>query len=333
MLYDRPQMTAIIPQWEDSLKTLFTDPLSLLAYLNIAPSEVPWSLDKPFSLRVPLSFAKRMKKGDPDDPLLKQVLSVKLESQKNTQYSCDPLQEQDYNPLPGLLHKYRSRVLLTFAPTCAVHCRYCFRRHFPYENNNPGRKGWGNALEYIASHPEIMEVILSGGDPLMASDDSISLFLSDLEKIPHIKFLRFHTRLPVVIPERIHSGFAHMLSSHRFITTLVYHMNHAAEMTASIAEGVKILQAHHIRVLNQSVLLKGINDSVEALADLSVTLYSAGIIPYYIHLLDRVEGAAHFEVPLSHAKTLQIGLRNHLPGYLVPTFAKETPGAKSKVPL
>lgn len=330
-------MTAIIPQqqprWEEALKTLFTDPLSLLAYLHLSPTDVPWLLDKKFPLRVPLSFANRMKKGDPHDPLLKQVLSIDAESQKNIKYSCDPLQEQQYNPLPGLLHKYDSRVLLTFAPTCAVHCRYCFRRHFPYGENNPGRKGWADALAYIAAHPNVMEVILSGGDPLMASDESLALFLTELEKIPHVTLLRFHTRLPVVIPERIHPEFVAMLASYRFTTTLVYHMNHASEMTSSIVDGVTLLRAHHITVLNQSVLLKDINDSVESLKNLSLTLYSAGIIPYYVHLLDPVEGAGHFEVPLSHAKTLQNALRGLLPGYLVPTFVRETPGEKSKIPL
>lgn len=337
-------MTDIIPQvpekqqqprWQEALKTLITDPLSLLNYLEITPNDVPWQFDKAFPMRVPLSFAQRMKKGDPNDPLLRQVLSVSSENQKDPKFSPDPLQEQDkrYNPVPGLLHKYDSRVLLTFSPSCAVNCRYCFRRHFPYENNNPGRKHWNEALNYIASQPNIIEVILSGGEPLMASDENIAFFLESLSKISHVKLLRFHTRFPIVIPERINTEFAKMLSSFRFTTTLVYHTNHPNEIIPAIAEGVMILRAHNITVLNQCVLLKNVNDSVECLKNLSLALYTAGIVPYYVHLLDPVEGTAHFDIPVSDAKALQNSLRSELPGYLVPTFVREIPGERSKIPL
>lgn len=334
-------MNAIIPQlaikqqqsWQDALKTLFTDPLTLLTYLEISPDAMPWIKDQHFPLRVPLSFAERMKKGDPNDPLLRQVLSIDLESHENNTTSCDPLNEKNYNPLPGLLHKYDSRVLLTFAPSCAVHCRFCFRRHFPYQDNNPGRQGWQAALDYIASHPNIVEVILSGGDPLMASDDHIAEFLNALSAIAHVKYLRFHTRLPVVIPQRIDRSFVDMLAPFRFHTSLVYHINHPNEITLDIAAGVHQLRAQQIMVFNHTVLLKTINNDVDCLRKLSHDLYSAGILPYYLHLLDPVAGAAHFHVAKEEAKSLENALRQTLPGYLVPRFVQEIPGEKNKVPL
>lgn len=321
------------PSWQDALKNLFTDPLTLLAYLELSPESVSWIKDKNFPLRVPISFAERMKKGDPNDPLLRQVLSIDLESQKNVKSSCDPLNEKKYNPVPGLLHKYDSRVLLTFSPSCAVHCRYCFRRHFPYQENNPGRQGWQTALKYISDHPKITEVILSGGDPLMASDEHIAEFLEALSKISHIQLLRFHTRLPVVIPERINDAFVHMLARFRFRTSLVYHINHPNEITSTIAKGVQQLHAHQIMVFNQTVLLKEINDNIDCLKKLSFDLYAAGILPYYIHLLDPVEGGLHFEILKSEAKSLEKSLRETLPGYLVPRFVQEIPGEKNKIPL
>ena len=336
------EMNAIIPQlslkqqqpcWQSALKNLFSDPIELLNYLQINPLDVPWIKDFSFPLRVTYSFAKRMKKGDPNDPLLKQVLSIDLESQKNTPTSCDPLQEAQYNPLPGLLHKYDSRVLLTFAPSCAVHCRYCFRRHFPYSANNPGRQGWQKAIHYIASRPHIIEVILSGGDPLMATDEHIAEFLSELSTIPHVKILRFHTRLPVVIPSRINLSFTKMLSHFKFHTTLIYHINHPNEITPAIAQGVQLLRQIGVTVLNQSVLLKGVNDNVDCLKQLSLDLFGAGILPYYIHLLDPIEGAHHFSIPKSEAKQIESALRHQLPGYLFPRFVQEIGGEKSKTPL
>lgn len=326
-------ISQIPPRWQNALQDRFTDPLSLLHFLELLPSDVPYRIDPTFPLRVPRHFVQKMKKGDPHDPLLKQVLSTKMESQKNAKFTCDPLQEKNYNPLPGLLHKYPSRVLLTFTPSCAVHCRYCFRRHFPYEQNNPGQKGWLPIVEYIAHHPEIVEVILSGGDPLMANDEIIERFLTALSSLPHVKFLRFHTRLPVVIPERIHPTFVAMLKSFRFVTTMIYHINHPNEITPDIAEGVQQLHTHGIRVLNQSVLLKGINDTSDCLRSLSISLYSAGIMPYYIHLLDPVEGTSHFHCFLTHAKTLRKALQQQLPGYLVPRFVREIAGEKSKISL
>ncbi|MBS0288238.1 MAG: EF-P beta-lysylation protein EpmB [Proteobacteria bacterium] len=335
-------MKAIIPQppllqqsqtWQQALSEMVTCPHTLLTMLDLDPMTVPWQWDQGFPLRVSKSFISRMQKGNPFDPLLLQVLSTPIESQLDKAFSCDPLEESDYNPVPGLLHKYPSKVLLTFTSSCAIHCRYCFRRHFPYQSNNPGRKGWDSALDYIRSHNEIVEVILSGGDPLMANDESIKLFIQQLQNIPHIKILRIHTRLPVVIPERINHALISNLSSSRFSVVLVYHINHPNEIISSIAQGVLRLKQHNITVLNQSVLLKGVNDSLVCLKNLSISLFEAGILPYYVNLLDPVQGSKHFFVDIVKARQLQQDLRAALPGYLVPKFVQEMPHRLSKTAL
>lgn len=335
-------MPAIIPQpllkqqqlsWQNALSDMITDPLQLLSLLKLSPEEVAWQYDPHFPLRVTRSFVDRMNKGDPNDPLLKQVLTQPIESQKTKNYSFDPLQEAAVNPLPGLLHKFDSRVLLTFASNCAIHCRYCFRRHFPYEKNNPGRKGWGQTFEYIARHSNIVEVILSGGDPLLAQDKVLAQFLQQLNEISHVKIVRIHTRLPVVVPQRICSELLQIFKETRFKIVMVYHINHANEINSSIAEGVAQLKQQQITVLNQAVLLKGINDTSECLKSLSLKLFDAGILPYYVNLLDKVHGAGHFDVSLKTAKFLQQALREQLPGYLVPRFVQEVPQKRNKIPV
>lgn len=319
--------------WQTALKNLITSPEKLLARLNIAPELVPYAWDKQFPLRVTESYVARMKAGDPNDPLLRQVLSTKEESQLSSFSVPDPLEEKRFNPLPGLLHKFDNRVLLTFTSSCAIHCRYCFRRQFPYRENNPGKQGWPAILDYINQRKNIIEVILSGGDPLMASDDYLDEFLGLLSAIPHVKLLRFHTRLPVVLPERITATFISKMTQHRFTTSMIYHINHPNEITLEIAKGVQQLRAAGITVLNQAVLLKDVNDSEEVLHTLSLALYQAGILPYYMNLLDAVSGSDHFFVPRDTAKTLQNGLRKTLPGYLVPKFVQEIPHRPHKTPL
>ena len=321
------------PQWQQTLANLITDPHELLSLLDLKAEDIAWKWDKKFPLRVTHSFVNRMKKGDPNDPLLRQVLPLEQESQLSSGFSSDPLKESQSNPVPGLLHKYSSRVLLTFTSSCAIHCRFCFRRHFPYDENNPGRKGWPAILDYIANHPEIVEVILSGADPLMAQDEIIGEFIKKLEHIPHVQLLRFHTRLPVVIPERITVSFVKTIANSRFNTVMIYHINHPAEITPSIVKGVSLLKENNITVLNQTVLLKDVNDNIADLKELSFSLFKAGILPYYVHLLDPVEGASHFSVTQENASTLQLALRNSLPGYLVPQFVKEVPYEASKIPL
>ncbi|MFI4937688.1 MAG: KamA family radical SAM protein, partial [Candidatus Berkiellales bacterium] len=266
--------------WQQALSEMITSPEELLSLLEISPDEIAWQWDKKFPVRVSRSFVARMKVKDPNDPLLRQVLSLQTESRTSSKYSQDPLQEKSFNPVPGLLHKYPSRVLLTFSSSCGIHCRYCFRRHFPYAENNPGRQGWRDSLNYIQDHPEIIEVILSGGDPLMAQDKNIAEFLQALSAIEHIQLLRIHSRLPVVIPERINSDFIKIFNKVRFHTTIIYHINHPAEIIAEIALGVSALKQNNITVLNQSVLLKEVNDNIECLKTLSLDLFKAGILPY-----------------------------------------------------
>lgn len=319
------------PSWQQALRELITSPLELLEELGLSEKDIAWQWDKQFPLRVSRSFMNRMEKQNPDDPLLRQVLSSPLESQSSDIFSTDPLQEARYNPVPGLLHKYASRVLVTLTSSCAIHCRYCFRRHFPYQNNNPGRK-WDAIFTYLEDHPEVIEVILSGGDPLMAQDETLSSFIKGLSDIRHVELLRIHSRLPVVIPERITQDLLKALDS-RFYTTLVYHINHPQEMTDSIRHGAFALKKQNIQLLNQSVLLKGVNDNVLCLKNLSLALFKAGIMPYYVNLLDKVKGSEHFALPLQQAKTLQQALRQSLPGYLVPKFVKDLPRAECKIPL
>ena len=329
----QPALKQQQPLWQQRLQALITDPQTLLSLVEVSPTLLPWQLDKQFPLRVTPSFVARMKKGDPADPLLLQVLPVKTENQSVVGFSCDPLQEKQANPIPGLLHKYPSRALITLTPNCAIHCRYCFRRHFPYEQNTPGRKGWELIWDYLGQHSEIMEVILSGGDPLLATDDYIAQFLEGLANFSHIQLLRFHTRLPILIPERIYPDFLKRLPLQRFHTTFVYHINHSAELIPAISEGVQLLKTYGITVLNQSVLLKGINDNLACLKQLSLNLFKAGILPYYLHLPDAVKGTHHFAVSLTIAKQLAQALREALPGYLVPRFVQEIPHTLAKTPL
>jgi EF-P beta-lysylation protein EpmB len=332
-IIQQPSLTQQSLTWQQALSEMVTSPVDLLSRLELSLDDIPWQWDKDFPLRVSKSFIARMQKGNPYDPLLKQVLSLKIESQLDDNFSEDPLQESKYNPLPGLLHKFPSRVLLTFTSSCAIHCRYCFRRHFPYQSNNVGRKGWSQALEYIANHPEIVEVILSGGDPLMAQDAAINEFLQQLSLIPHVQLLRIHTRLPVVIPQRISMNLVKILHDCRFQVIVVYHINHPNEIIAAITQGVNSLKQQGITVLNQSVLLAGVNDDEQCLKTLSLDLFKSGIMPYYVNLLDSVHGASHFFVSHAKAKKLQQSLRENLPGYLVPKFVQEVPHRLSKTPI
>ena len=335
-------MKAIIPQpihlqqpvaWQQALKNLITSPEVLLARLELSPETIPFAWDRHFPLRVTESFVARMQKRNALDPLLRQVLSIPEESQLSSFSSPDPLEEKRYNPLPGLLHKFPDRVLLTFTSSCAIHCRYCFRRHFPYSHNNPGKKGWEPILDYIAQRPNIFEVILSGGDPLMATDDQLNQFLTALSALKHVTLVRFHTRLPVVLPERITPEFLAIFTDKPFTTSMVYHVNHPQEISPEITAGVAQLKQIGITVFNQSVLLKGVNDTADCLKQLSLQLFQAGILPYYVNLLDAVSGADHFFVPRHQARHLQKTLRQALPGYLVPRFVQEIPHHPSKTPL
>jgi EF-P beta-lysylation protein EpmB len=321
--------------WQEAMSDLLTDPEELLSLLQLDPSllEAARAAASLFPLRVPRGFVARMKKGDPDDPLLRQVLPLGAELVVVDDFSRDPLREAVVNPVPGLLHKYPSRVLVTLTSACAVHCRYCFRRYFPYEDNNPGRVGWGQIIDYIQSDERINEVILSGGDPLSVSDNLLRQFTDKLAQVPHVNRLRIHTRLPIVLPERITDEFMQWSQDLPMRLVIVVHVNHAQEISADVAAVLNRLRAAGITLLNQSVLLKGVNDDTKALAALSEALFACGVLPYYLHVLDKVEGAAHFDIPLNAARHIHAELATVLPGYLLPRLVCETPGAMSKTLL
>ncbi|CAM3597247.1 EF-P beta-lysylation protein EpmB [Rouxiella silvae] len=321
--------------WLHQLGDVITDPdelLTLLALNDHAQLQQGREARRLFPLRVPRAFVARMRSGDPQDPLLLQVLTAREEFIAAPGFSTDPLDEQK-SVVPGLLHKYRNRALLLVKGSCAVNCRYCFRRHFPYQENQGNKNNWSQALEYIRTQPELDEIIFSGGDPLMAKDHELDWLISELEGIPHIKRLRIHTRLPVVIPARITEGLCQRLSDSRLQVLMVTHINHANEIDDALRESMTRLKNSGVTLLNQSVLLRGVNDCVETLAALSNALFDAGIMPYYIHVLDKVQGAAHFMVNDDEARVLIKGLLSRVSGYMVPTLTREIGGEPSKTPL
>ncbi|MGA8708906.1 MAG: EF-P beta-lysylation protein EpmB [Steroidobacteraceae bacterium] len=317
--------------WQRLLAQAVTDPHELLRLLELDPEPILAVLPAAaaFPLRVPRGFVRRMRRGDSNDPLLLQVLPRALELAERPGFSPDPLAEGAAVRAPGLLQKYFGRALLITTGACAVHCRYCFRREYPYAEAEQGGR-WQAALQTIAADPSIEEVILSGGDPLSLSDARLQQLSAALRAIPHVRRLRLHTRTPVVLPERVDDGLAGWLESLPWPTVIVLHANHANEIDASVRIAAARLRAAGATVLNQSVLLAGINDSLEALEALSHALWSAQVLPYYLHLLDRVRGTAHFEVTESRARVLVAQLAARLPGYLVPRLVRETAGAPAK---
>ena len=314
---------------------MVTDPAELLALLELGPQwlAAARAAARLFPLRVPRGYVARMAKNDPMDPLLRQVLPLAEENQCHAGYSWDPVGDLPAAVAPGVLHKYAGRVLLTATGACAVHCRYCFRRHFPYGEANAAADHWQGALAHIAADASIGEVILSGGDPLVLSDRKLSEFAQGLARIAHVRRLRIHTRLPIVLPERVNSELLDWLADPRFQAVVVVHANHAHEIDSDVRAACAHLKGAGITLLNQSVLLRGVNDSVPTLAALSETLFDAGVLPYYLHLLDRVQGAAHFDVGISEALMLMHELNARLPGYLVPRLVREVAGAPGKVPV
>ena len=319
------------PLWQTSLARAITDPEELLRLLDLPLDSLPASrmASQEFRLRVPRGFAARMRKRDLNDPLLRQVLPLAEELAETPGFSRDPLEELNAMPVPGVLHKYQGRILLTATGSCAVHCRYCFRRHYPYSEANPGRAP-EQTFEYVRRHTEINEVILSGGDPLTLTDTRLSQLVARLEALPHITRLRIHSRVPVVLPERVDANLLDWIDKSRLQVVLVIHANHANEIDGDVRDAMRTLREAGVTLLNQSVLLRGINDSVGALAELSEALFLAGVLPYYLHQLDSVQGAAHFDVTDSKAINLINQLRTSLPGYLLPKLVREIPGQASK---
>ncbi len=321
--------------WQQELAEAITTPEALAAALGLSPEAFPGAQEagRRFRLRVPRSFVARMRPGDVNDPLLRQVLPVAAELADEIGYGADPVGEREALRAPGLLQKYRGRALLITTGTCAVNCRYCFRREFPYAQQSADAPRWGEALAEIAADASLEEIILSGGDPLSLSNARLESLTRALTAIPHVRRIRVHTRQPVVLPSRVDEGLLHWLRASSLPVVMVLHVNHPNELDAELAAACARLRASGVTLLNQSVLLAGVNDDVEVLSQLSRRLFEAGVLPYYLHALDRVRGAAHFAVPEERARRLAGGLAARLPGYLVPRLVREVAGAPGKVVL
>ena len=320
--------------WQKELANVVTCPKVLLEMVGLSSQvhENDIKARSLFPVRVPLPFIKKIRHGDANDPLLLQVMPRHQEFLTKSGFNKDPLLEQDNNQ-PGLLHKYKSRVLVMFKTGCAVNCRYCFRRHFPYQENQLNKRSLIDALSYIKSDKNINEVILSGGDPLMAKDDAISWFLDELEQIPQIKRMRIHSRLPVVIPARITEQLCERLAKSPLKIIFVNHINHANEIDNDFKNAMNMLKKADVLPLNQAVILKDVNDTVDAQINLSEELFDADVLPYYLHLLDKVEGASHFDIDEAQAIKIMAELLEALPGFLVPKLVREIGGQKSKTPI
>lgn len=332
-----PQPDAPLPpvRWQQLWREAIRDPAQLLDLLGLPElaGRVSATAAAQFALRVPQGFVARMRHGDPDDPLLRQVLPLDDEDRPVPGFGLDAVGDLAARGGAGVLHKYEGRALLVATGSCAVHCRYCFRRHFPYGEETAAAGQWRESLDYLAADPSITEVLLSGGDPLSLSTAKLAEFTDGLARLPHVRRLRLHTRLPVVLPERVDAELLAWLSRLPQKVVVVIHANHANEIDAPVAAAVAALRGTGALVLNQAVLLRGVNDSVAALADLSERLFEAGVLPYYLHLLDRVAGSAHFEVPADEARQLHEALSAGLPGYLVPRLVREVAGAPAKLPV
>ena len=320
-------------RWRRELADAIRDPEDLCRELGLDPSLAaaarPATAD--FPLLVPRGFAARMRHGDPHDPLLMQVLPVGAERDDVAGFTADPVDEQGTLPAPGLVRKYAGRALVLLGGACAVHCRYCFRRAFPYVEHGATTAGVEAALEAVAGDDSIAEVILSGGDPLLVDDARLGAVVRRLDAIPHVRRLRIHTRLPVVLPSRVTPGLTGLLAASRLTRVVVIHANHARELDGDVALAVRRLAETPALVLNQAVLLARVNDSIAAQTALAERLVEVGVVPYYLHLLDRVAGSAHFEVDEARARAIVESLRASLPGYAVPRLAREVPGEPAKV--
>ena len=318
--------------WQPRAEALVTDSAELFRLLGLDPARLPAALaaSRDFPLKVPRSYVRRIRPGDPHDPLLLQVLAQGIELEPVPGFSADPLDEQAFVPVPGILHKYHGRVLLMATGACAIHCRYCFRRHFPYQEHVPDRERLDAALAWLRQRDDIDEVILSGGDPLSLSDRRLRELLAALAGLPGLKRLRIHTRLPLVMPERVSEALVAMLAAFPRPVVMVLHANHGNEIDAGVEEVCARLRGARVTLLNQSVLLRGINDGAGVLVELSGRLFDAGVLPYYLHQLDAVAGAAHFAVTDEQALELQRQLQASLPGYLVPRLVREMPHGDSK---
>ncbi len=322
-------------EWKKLLSNAIEDPAQLLSLLELTPEQLNSRVDfqQKFVQKVPMPFIERMVKGNPNDPLLLQVLPLIEENQEVNGFSKDPLQEQRLTKskqIPGLLHKYQSRVLFMLATHCAINCRYCFRREYPYTENRASRNDWQLLKDYIKANPQVNEVIISGGDPLAVNDAYLTDFIEFIESIPQIIRLRIHTRLPIVIPQRVTSRLLQLPQKSRLQMVMVIHCNHPNEINDDVANALILLDKAGYQLLSQSVLLKEINDSSDTLATLSEKLFAARVQPYYLHLLDRVKGTYHFDLNQKRALTIMRQLQSKLAGFLVPKLVREEAGKTSK---
>ena len=317
------------------MKDAVRDPAELCRFLELPEEyiEPAQAAARQFPLFAPRGFVARMRPGDPADPLLRQVLPLGEELVEVPGFVSDPVDDDAATRTPGLLQKYHGRALLIATGTCAIHCRYCFRRHFPYDETPRSLAQWEPAFDEIASDPSLREVILSGGDPLTLVDATLAAMIDRLSAIPHLRRLRIHTRLPIVIPERVTNGLVDMLRETRLTSVVVLHANHANELDSQVADAVAKLAGAGVMLLNQAVLLAGVNDSTSAQVNLCERLVELRVTPYYLHQLDRVAGAAQFEVPVADGLQIIEELRARLPGYAVPRYVQEVPGAFSKTDL
>ena len=324
-----------MPPWRDLWRNSLRDPLELLQMLGLQAysARISAAAQHAFEFRVPRGFAAKMRHGDPNDPLLRQVLPIGEETLDVPGFSLDAVGDLAARNAPGILHKYPSRALLVATGACAINCRYCFRRHFPYADETASAGQWRTAIDYLRADASISELILSGGDPLSLSTAKLASLTEALRPVAHLRRIRLHTRLPVVLPERIDDDFLGWLKALPWPCVLVIHANHPNELCADVGAALSRLKSSGAILLNQSVLLAGVNDDAGVLAGLSERLFELGVMPYYLHQLDPVQGAAHFAVSDARALALQGALLSALPGYLVPRLVREIAGEASKTPV
>ena len=332
---EKAVLTLPTDRWQAHWRQAIREPSELLAELGLAPEDMGVSAEAlaQFPLRVPRGFVARMRHGDPADPLLRQVLPINDEMQVAPGFSFDAVGDSQARKATGVIQKYQGRALLVATGSCAIHCRYCFRRHFDYAEENAAKGGWQAAVAAIAADPSIDEVILSGGDPLSLATSKLAELTNALATIGHVKRLRIHSRLPVVLPERVDQDLLNWLGALPWPVAFVVHANHANEFDASVDAAMSRLRGTGAQLLNQAVLLRGVNDDLATLAELSERSFAAGVLPYYLHQLDRVQGVAHFEISDAQALSLHAGLMARLSGYLVPKLVREIAGDTSKRPM
>lgn len=319
--------------WQQHIKHAIRSPKELALKLGISLADHPFQPDLTFPLFAPLPFVSRIQPGNFDDPLLKQIWPSPTEGQPAEGYLPDPLQESQYAISPGLLQKYGSRALMVINGTCAIHCRYCFRQNFPYQDSLQSTQHWDKALDKIETDTSLDEILLSGGDPLTVVDERLADLVHRLEQIEHLRSLRIHTRLPIVIPQRITDRLIEILHQSRLNPVMVIHANHPNEIDHAVASQLRLLAQSRVTVLNQSVLLRGVNDELPQLVELSRRLVECGTLPYYLHQLDPVVGSQSFHVPIARGRELIRQMRGQLSGYMVPRYVQERPGEPAKTVL